>query len=1162
MGGVMVVPVHLDAVCPDSDVDVAGPAADFRRLPYQDPVTGRDQNGDLPYVSEIMLPQPFEQGAFRLRAGVHLHWALPDGLTRMIQGDDGGASFDAVPNRWLVTRSTGGHVDAEWLIESDFLSQDDPSAITYPVTGPGRPFRGLGRRVPLALWTRTVNPGGYLPTLTAVGYGEPAFAARYADSCTVFGLHDPGFPGIPPKGVTYEVVGWFDDLSQDPAAAWAQAGAGWVAAGQTRYGWTVTDPGDSPPSRTVCYARLTFGGAAPAPGLATAAVPAPGPPGAKPESGVCVGNTATEALAAHLGAVLDGAAADQVEDLLEALAFADDLEATPLDLNARLLEARHGASFHDVQAGTRWTIRRQDDATGDTPQDRQARAGLTVPHQLSDQLNLLNAAQAAVDRAQEDLTALREQLFADWYKYQLCAYPYDSGRDSYPDQDEVRFYLQRTLGFLAGQSARADTLAGQLTAARAIVDAGLAGLNATTAAIRSTYVLQQLPAPAYQLPNEPVILLTGSAATPGDRHGQDGALHPDGLLVCVVSPAEHPAPVDPASVRALRADVAAAVAALPVPNFAVTTWDQPPWHPVLVEWEVEFYPATSGNNLDPRDRAYGDDFITANYTLPPLEVELEPIRTIPDKAANLYAGSTLLSPGARPVMSARVLRYLASSLLPLYLAAGQPAVTPAAFQADPAGVLAWFDAHGDDQRLALLVRIYRHLAANEASNLSAVLGGFNEALLMRKPTRQLPVADPLGFPDYQAFASQVAAVIGDDTRHAPQPLSDFNPIRAGGLRILRLRMVDNFGIGFDVDVSNLQTTTQLRVPGHPDWVAMPPRLAQPARLTVNWLDADDDIQQMNGLPDTAPICGWLVPDNLDAGLAVYSADGTALGTLYALADPAAPGQAQWRAPPGGPGAAIEAIGNPHLRSVAEWLRDQGPGALSAMLDGLNETLRLIEPQDYAQHRGRAVLMGRPVAVARIEVGLELMGWPAVHQDWNVFRQDMRRATRETNGFTLVGFPVRIGEHQRLNDGVLGFWLEDAAQRLTSPYHGVGADQIPLTQAIDTPSRFLTLLLDPRGTVQATCGVVPTRSLSIPAEMYRPALEKMAVSFFTAPLLTDAGQIAMPLPNEPGSAWSWQQQGPAGWSQTADPQQPDQRIPAQPTLREGWLTLRPVPDQGT
>jgi len=1143
MAGLLIVPIRLDAFIPATDIDVVGPSVRFTRLPHRD-AAGRDQNPDLPYVSETLLTAPFQDQDFRLKAGVHLHWALPDALTRLVQADDGTTRIPAVPNRWLVTRLDRYAIQDQWVIESDYLSDSNVGAVTYPVDGPadgrGRPYRYLGRRVPLKLWSRTPDQTAYLSQLTAVGYGEPTFAAHYPNCHSIFGCYDPAYTAAPPAGLRYEVVGWYDDLAKDPLTGLK---TGWQDALKAQFAWGAAGPAQ-PPTRTVFYANLAFGGKASA------------PPRPHAGTGVWVGNTPTEALAAHLGAVLPGVEPAEAENLLEALSYADRLEAKPLDLTASLTQARHANTFRDVPFGTLWTIRRQDDNAGVTPKEKQLREKLAVPHPLSDKLSELNAAQQAADRAGHDLRALRRQLFADWYKYQLCAYPYDRTRDSYPDQDEVLFFLQRKMDYLAQEAARAAGQNDALTAARKAVDAALAELNATARPARAAFVLQQVPAPAFQLPSEPVVLLTGSAATPTERHGQDGAGQPGRIMTCAVAPRDFPAIGTADDVRSLRADVTAAAAAA---GIGTAAWDPADWHPITLEWEIEFYPANEGNNLDPADRRYHPDFVTTNYTLPVQGVELKPTAGyLPDKAANVYAGSTPVSAAARPVLSRRILSYLQGTLLPLYLAAKAPPVTPDAFANDPTAVLAWFDTHGSDTRLKLLVQMYRHLVANEDSNLSAALGGFNDALLMRKLTRQLPIADPLGFQPYQQFAGTVRQAVDGESRFAPQPLSDFNPIRAGALRVLRLRIVGSFGTTLDVDVSKIGTTTELTVAGHPGWVAMPPRIAQPARLTINWLDADTDGQEMNGLPDTSPICGWLVPDNLDLSLAVYAADGSALGNLRALADPRQPQYAQWRPPPGG---ALLPIANAHLNAVVQKLRTGGPAALGAMLTGLDDTLAQIEPEDYAQHQGQAVLMGSPIAVVRAEVTLELMGWPAVHQDWNVLRQDMQRSSRETNDFQLCRFPIRIGEHNLLNDGVLGFWLEDSAQQLTGAFNDVRSDKNPLVQALDLPSQYLTMLIDPRGRVHATIGILPTAVLSIPAEMYRTALARIAVGFFTGPLLTDAGKVRIPLPNEPGFAWSWQELSRTGWTTLSQPPAPDQHVPEEPTLREGWLILTPTTPAG-
>ncbi|NUR84998.1 MAG: hypothetical protein HOY71_13020, partial [Nonomuraea sp.] len=561
--------------------------------------------------------------------------------------------------------------------------------------------------------------------------------------------------------------------------------------------------------------------------------------------------------------------------------------------------------------------------------------------------------------------------------------------------------------------------------------------------------------------------------------------------------------------------------------------------PVLLLWEVEFFPAAGGNNLDPADRRYRSGYVMDTYDLPGGEADLvpRPGRDIPDKAANLYAGRTVLSPAARPLLSARVLGYLTGAILPAYNAGRTAPLPAAAFADDPEPVLTWYGTHGTDQPIHTLIAVYRHLREHESSNLAQALGGFTEALLMRKLVRQLPIADPLGFPPYQRLAAEVAAAVGSDSTHAPVPLSDFNPIRAGAMRLLQLRIVDNFGVSLDVDVSRIATTTQLRVPGRADWVAMPPRLAQPARMTARWLDGEHELAEMNNLPDSSPVCGWLLPDNLDGGLAVYEASGTLVGTL---------GATRWDPAPGASGE----IANPHLREVVERLRAMGPGGLTAFSARLEDTLDLIEPEEAARHAGMAPLAGRPIAVARMELSLDLMGPPALHQDWNVFRRDLRRTSRQDDDFPLVRFPLRVGDPARLGDGVIGYWV--AGEEEFTDATAV------LEQAPFMPPTRLTLLLDPRCPVHVTSGVLPGRTLRIPAEHYQDALTGMEIDFFTGPVLAGPGTPALPLPAEPGYAWFWVARDGDAW--TRAPLEPGPGAEQTPDIlfaRDGWLAIRPT-----
>ncbi|MBD2385019.1 hypothetical protein [Cylindrospermum sp. FACHB-282] len=1170
MSSFLVVPIHLDALCLVKPRYITEPMVDFTRLPYFDAKVGQDINPDTPYLSEAILSKPFQDQRLQLKAGIHLHWSLPDALTQAQHQDDV-TVFPAVPNRWLVTRSrkTSDHfvVEQQWLVESDFLSDDNPGSVNYPYiaeqmsSGFQRPFRYLGRKVPLDTWQVVTSPDSYLTKLTAVGYGEPTFAAFYPNCHSIFGFHDPEYGTERPQDLRYDIVGWYANIEQDALHALLQpltTGTPWQTAIQEVFSWTAqTDT--LQPERLVCYAQITFEPSA------DADITNPKLVEAGTDTGVSVGNTATESLAAHLGSQIDGIVPDELEDLLEALQLADHLEEQRLDVGPKFREGRHEGTFRSLSPGKLWTIRRQDDnSEGANVVLAQRRERATLPSDLAQALDRLNQLQYAYDQAQQQLEDLRDQIFADWYKYMLCVYPPETSRESYPDIDEVMYFIQtkdiarlqsleNTIGKLP-TSAIGNSLAHQLEQALDIVVGLLEETNRSLTAEngRSQMSLQEVAAPRYYLPKEPVVLFTGDAATPSDRHGQDGRLHPEGLLQCQVTGAVVDSTFSSAAaVQAVREIVVPLFANFTeTSSIAVNTWRHQPWHPILLQWEVEFFPTREGNNLSPENRSYQGDFIRQNYTLAEQEVELQlqPGKIPPDKAANVYSGTTILSPAAQPMLSERILIYLEKHLLAEYYQAQnipEADQVPGYFRDRLTQILDWYKNHGSNTKFQTLIRVYEHLQQDSGNNLSQALGGFNDALLMHKVTRQIPIADPIGFEPYRSFSEQdVRHAVGRRMIRAPQPLNDFNPIRAGALKLLRLRLIDNFGVVHDVNVNNMTTTQQLRVEGYPDWVAMPPRLTQPARLNFRWLAAEEGVQETNSHPDTTPICGWLLPNNLDDSLAVYDRTGRALGSLYALSDPQNAALAQWRSAPGRESVvAIADLPDPHLSKAIAYIQGRGAAFLGNFLSAINTALAGIDPESYSQHRSQALLMGRPVAVVRASVDLQLLGLPAINQAWNVFRQDLHRSRRETNDFTKVLFPIRIGEYHQLNDGLVGYWVENAAGQIDSPFYAAQSEPnesndivtyhgepIFIEQAIDAPPHYLTMLVDPCGVVHATSGILPTKAISIPADQYRQALSNIEITFFSAPILSDANQLDLPLPREAGYLWSWLQRSNNQWTE--------------------------------
>lgn len=1226
MSTILAVPLHLTALHLTHDRSVVEAMADFGRLPYTD--ERRDLHADTANISETIISRPFQNENLYLQAGVHLHWALPDALTRSIAHPQK-LRFPPVPTRWLITRSHNQVVEKQWVVESDYLFPPEAEAqrgsIPYPIQdqAQAQPFRSLGRNMPFGAWiNQAAGPrSAYLPELTAVGYGEPSFAAFYPNCHSVFGFHDGDDAGVPPNGRRYDLLGWYRLAEQDYLRQFFQDRRtasldSLLAALKEHFQWTYADTAGQPfPEQMLCYACLTFD-----PNYQSIAHPDRGRP-----VRLAVGNTSTEALSAQLAQMIDEAHKPALEDQLEALHVSAQLEHRQLDIGPKFQEARHAKGFKPVAAGTRWTIRPASPAaTQADARTAQTLAHATLPPDLADLLHRLNRQQQAYDTALHRIESRRKQLFADWYKYMLSAYPPDDARDDYPDIDEVRYFVAerdvlplqsdlRTTGRLVlghdpagavitatAPDSDSDSLAAQVAATLRETIGRVHALNQALAQVADrgqskppTYALRQSSAARYWQPADPVVLISGDAAKATVRHGQDGRLNPDHLLECHLLADDTfrypPRAEDLANIRAALQRLE------PANTIAFATQSEQPWNPFLLEWEVELFPLEDGGNLQPGHQTYAEDFIATHYALPENGVELavKSGQAKVTRAANIYTGSTVLTPHAGKQLKNRLEAWLNEApvrgqklLAAFYQATGIPSERQTAadlpgqiddlqqwYAAQPDSLLNTPGKAAEDDPTYTVIRAYRALLQQPV--LAQALGGFHEALLMHKQTLQLPIADPLGFADYQAFTETVAQAVQGRNRSAPQPLSDFNPIRTGVMRFLRLRLVDTFGQVKALDCSDVAAANPLTVPGSPHLVALPPRLAQPARLNFRWLAADQGDQEMNDHPATSPICGWLLPNNLDGSVLVYDGQGKQLGAIDQ--------RAAWESAPGSnPTLHPQDIANAGLRRLVTYLLRQGATFIGDFIAALDGALEQIEPENFAQHQNLALLMGRPLAVARATLGFELQGLPACHQGWHALRQDMQRSYRETDDFTQVVFPIRLGEYRQLNDGLAGYWLETEAgyahDRFYSPQsNAIDNPQIQthadgpilINQRVAAAPQTLTMLVDPRGKIHATTGILPTKAIEIPPDQYSAALQAMEIIFMSSPIITPAHTINLALPAEPGYGWSWLEREGQTWTTittteardgvTISPMREQALFVRDQEIREGWLKLSPTVD---
>ncbi len=207
------------------------------------------QNLDTnPYLGTSVVPRPFEEEAGL--PGIHLHWTLPDALTRSDPTD--GKGFPQVPNRFLVVRlaallpGPGGTAAAlekkAWVVESDYLWTEGEKGereerarnafsravpVTEEMAAMGLKhdhayvYQGRVRALD-ADWADSGRKS--LRRFTALGYGTEAYAAAYPMCRNVFGFFDPLFDSErAPDGLddrhqhlSYLVIGWYGDVASDP----------------------------------------------------------------------------------------------------------------------------------------------------------------------------------------------------------------------------------------------------------------------------------------------------------------------------------------------------------------------------------------------------------------------------------------------------------------------------------------------------------------------------------------------------------------------------------------------------------------------------------------------------------------------------------------------------------------------------------------------------------------------------------------------------------------------------------------------------------------------------------------------------------------------------------------------------------------------------------
>ena len=110
-----------------------------------------------------------------------------------------------------------------------------------------------------------------------------------------------------------------------------------------------------------------------------------------------------------------------------------------------------------------------------------------------------------------------------------------------------------------------------------------------------------------------------------------------------------------------------------------------------------------------------------------------------------------------------------------------------------------------------------------------------------------------------------------------------------------------------------------------------------------------------------------------------------------------------------------------------------------------------------------------------------------------------------------------------------------------------------------------MVLDPRGDVHLSTGILPVKRVTLPDEFVTPAMGQFALSFRTGPVLSETDQVRIPYPTERHGDWSWAQltvptapgDAPSYEVKSLVKAGQDARLDSNPpALMEGWLTFKP------
>lgn len=1131
-------------------------------------------------------PAPFGEETKRA-PGVYVHVAMPDGLTRGARKSAGASSaagnpmqLPPLPDRVVVVRLLHGSTKRRaWILLGDRAERAD--------------LEGFAARATTEDASR----------LTAVSGGDPAWAATYDATQGRFSMHDDladlSAAEIEGHRATYLVMGFWSDAKLDPLDGLATVAS--YEARLAELGWF------SPPlpkkasgkTKVEHLSRTIAGleGVAPA----TASPTLGGAPGAA-KVGVGIDPRWTGAKSAEL---LRAEPLFPTKTLLHGVVFGVALDGRGPDLrpSPSAIEVGVGGSSMAALASL---LAGADDATS-----------------LSRERLLAAFFSQRLDRV--DTPDGLADVDEDRHGSTFTGLP--GGQRAKPDRiGEGSIEPTGPKPASAGESRRVDLFLGRTRFGKK--GGGKPERPRASGTRLGTRTFRDVPVamPRFWVPSDPSIVLRGARRS--ERHGGDGRYEPDGRLHCRL-PHEiaraYSGVLDagdlPFGLRTLgsgavppecNALLAEAVLSDPFRVGELVAWarrgrELPVENArtrIAAELALRHAPTVQGSRrASTVDAAYATDLRKASlldgvdpspvattiWAQPwvPLWLDYELEVAVDDTTEGWVLRGPDLEPERSPVSEPE--RILSRVLLTGSSATGLAAQ-----------IRRWLDdenrrdaagqgtlSEGEESELSVLAD-----AADGLDVLTGTFGGLRSHFL-----------------GFEATASEATRVDAEGSVVArPSPKTLPRLLASGRARIVRARVVDAFGRFVDVPEAALhgaRVASTHRAPEGDGRVVLRPRFQAPARTLFRFVDptpADDApiedarIDEQSATGGVSPVAGWLLPDHVDEALEFFDAAGEALGQLM---HDASTGAVVWEGAPGRPGAlghAPDAGASPsgrHLERLAVGLikadataralaEPPSESALSALLRAVDTTLWTVDPFHHFGSGSVAGLVGRPIAVVRAAIVIEVASDVSDLTFASPADGDARAAAFSALARRVV--EARLGAITRTDDGLLAYAVDDDYTSLRPVAGDVrarakerifGGSETPIDHPYLTgDSRVqlqagrmlrLTLLMVPGASVTLTTGILPEKRIALARAWFEKTLERLSPSFRVGPVLLDAGTVRLPKVSGLGkkqrfthkpTALDWRDDPIEAATQTAF-------LPELPSIvREGWIRVASEDEEPT